>query len=726
MSAVVCIVVAWTGSFAVLARAGEVTCCSYVVYETEAEGPVTAPLVTFRSLGQAADATARISSDAVRLRDGNAPLRAPSQSCGRVSSNEVVCADTAESDPSGSGRWVRLVGSGGRDRLVVEPFRDAGDVVVDLHGHGSADTLIGGLGVGRKGLVSMSPRAGRDRLQLSRTGPRFEDRLVLDSGALTLRLWGTAQAAGLGLRFVLEGVGDAPTKALARGRTTVARRGEQRVLLKLTPDGAAYVGASAAGRSAPWSDMRVRVAGRDVSAQFWLWPKENAWMLDPRRGATVLQSPAPEVEAVALAADGTIAATVGCCGSEVSVLVRRPGRRWQRTPMGGELNDPVLMADGRGRLLVVGWRERGGLPALVRRERSVEGRWSPTTVIASARGLHDENPGKAAVAVDTAGRAIVSWRVHDRQYAAVRDSAGRWQRPARLGRASPSPAYREHDGDPAAVALGADGTGWVAWEDRRGRLSVAAFARGRFDRARSIGARGAHRPVIAARGDGAAVVAWVDAPPTKPSTTKRLQSTRGSSRAQAVRAIRRGFPTDAPARLKRSLRRHRQTRRSSCGNPRPAATLTTPPSARTALSRRPGHSRAASSIRASSACVRWSRVTTGQPCCSRTAPAARRSMRGVRARAFVPRSWLPLAKTSTPRTPVLGSLSTGGDPRRLAAAGVPGRVRLPRSRPRGRSRTRVAPPPHTLSALSRARALEDSDTGTSRPALPNPCGGMFP
>ena len=61
---------------------GEVTCCSYVVYETEAEGPVTAPLVTFRSLGQAADATARISSDAVRLRDGNAPLRAPSQSCG--------------------------------------------------------------------------------------------------------------------------------------------------------------------------------------------------------------------------------------------------------------------------------------------------------------------------------------------------------------------------------------------------------------------------------------------------------------------------------------------------------------------------------------------------------------------------------------------------------------------------------------------------------------------
>ena len=184
---------------------------------------------------------------------------------------------------------------------------------------------------------------------------------MLDSGALTLRLWGTAQAAGLGLRFVLEGVGDAPTKALARGRTTVARRGEQRVLLKLTPDGAAYVGASAAGRSAPWSDMRVRVAGRDVSAQFWLWPKENAWMLDPRRGATVLQSPAPEVEAVALAADGTIAATVGCCGSEVSVLVRRPGRRWQRTPMGGELNDPVLMADGRGRLLVVGWRERGGL-----------------------------------------------------------------------------------------------------------------------------------------------------------------------------------------------------------------------------------------------------------------------------------------------------------------------------------------------------------------------------
>ena len=36
------------------------------------------------------------------------------------------------------------------------------------------------------------------------------------------------------------------------------------------------------------------------------------------------------------------------------------------------------------------------------------------------------------------------------------------------------------------------------------------------------------------------------------------------------------------------------------------------------------------------------------------------------------------------------------------------------------------PATQPVGTASRVRALDDSDTGTSRPALPNPCGGMFP
>jgi hypothetical protein len=119
-----------------------------------------------------------------------------------------------------------------------------------------------------------------------------------------------------------------------------------------------------------------------------------------------------------------------------------------------------------------------------------------------------------ALALDGAGRALLTWAVTGVQYAAYRDVSGRWSGVLRLGRATTSPTYRENLGYGAAVALAADGTAWVAWEHQGARIAFARHTDGarRFTRPVLIGVRGSHRPMLAARGDGSAVLTWVGRP----------------------------------------------------------------------------------------------------------------------------------------------------------------------------------------------------------------------
>ena len=126
-----------------------------------------------------------------------------------------------------------------------------------------------------------------------------------------------------------------------------------------------------------------------------------------------------------------------------------------------------------------------------------------------------EDGGRGSVlAVDHHGRALVTWALSGVQYAVVRHVSGNWTGRVRRGSATTSPAYRENVGYQAAVALAGDGTGWVAWEGANGRVSVARRAGGarRFARPVSVGVRGSHRPVLATRADGGAVLAWVGRP----------------------------------------------------------------------------------------------------------------------------------------------------------------------------------------------------------------------
>ena len=223
---------------------------------------------------------------------------------------------------------------------------------------------------------------------------------------------------------------------------------------------------------------------------------------------TVLEGP-QGLGSVAMASDGTLAAGPVGRAYRGEVQVREPGGRWMSVAMGAVVDPPVVASDRGGRVLAVAWRGRGSRRALIRRERDARGRWSAVSVI--TRGdFVDAVPGDPAVVLDGAGRAIVTWRNGGRQYAAVRRGLGRWGAPVGLGEAVLSPAYRENLGYAAVAALAGDGTGWVAWEGD-GRISVARIAPGAdgFGRVRRVGMRGSHRPVLAARADGAAVLAWV-------------------------------------------------------------------------------------------------------------------------------------------------------------------------------------------------------------------------
>ena len=498
------------------ARAGEVECCTYIVSETEADGVVTASRVTFRSGQRAADAVVVVTAERVVIRDRRAPIQAPG--CDARSRKEVVCRDAEAGDVASLGRWVRMFGGDHRDRLVVGPFRQVRKTFVELRGNAGDDTLIGGLGVGRDGRVGLSGGAGRDRLLLSSAGPRFDDRLQLGVDALTLVIGGASRHAGLRLRVWVEAVNDGPTRTLARGTATVARN-PRPARLGLTGAGRSYVRGSASPSAGSAADVRLQIRGRGVAAQAWLEPSENGWMFDPLRGASVLEDPGTDaVGSIALAPDGTVAVGNGCCGTAGSVLVRTPeSRRWRRAGIAAVDASPVVAAGPRGRLLAVAWRQRGSAHTLIRRERDGSGRWSPPAIIATARA----RPGAPAVAVDAAGRVIVSWRVRGRQYAAFRDSGGRWQRVVLLGAAARDPSYRVHGDDRAEVALSPYGTAWVAWQGGRGRLLVTSQAAGRtgFARPRALGARGGHLPTIAAGPSGEAVIAWLGSPPDEEDIT---------------------------------------------------------------------------------------------------------------------------------------------------------------------------------------------------------------
>jgi hypothetical protein len=237
------------------------------------------------------------------------------------------------------------------------------------------------------------------------------------------------------------------------------------------------------------------------------------WLSGDQPRASVFDGPANDVGSAALTADGVIAMGTACCLPAGAVYVRERGRAWSRTTLGEVGDAPRVLFDGRGRLLVVGWRRSQGRDLLFRRERDAAGHWSPSVRIAVAIDHPDGGRADPGLAVDGSGRAIVTWRVGTVQRAVVRNASGRWGAALRLGEAAATPAFREGGGASAKAAFGADGTGWVAWEGGRDRVAVARLPAGarRFARPRLLGPRGSHRPALAATARGA-VVAWVGKP----------------------------------------------------------------------------------------------------------------------------------------------------------------------------------------------------------------------
>src|SRR3954451_21876117 len=111
--------VAWSAGSA---SAGTVTCCSYIVSETEADGPTYAPRVTFSSGTRAADVTGRITRRHMIIRDRAARIDGGS-GCVRRSPKVVSCRDGP--GDAVNGRSLQLIGSEVMDRFVVAPFPDA-------------------------------------------------------------------------------------------------------------------------------------------------------------------------------------------------------------------------------------------------------------------------------------------------------------------------------------------------------------------------------------------------------------------------------------------------------------------------------------------------------------------------------------------------------------------------------------------------------------------------
>ena len=211
------------------ARAGEVECCSYVVSETEADGPQTARRVTFRSGARPADAVARVTRGAVVIRDARAATTAPG--CSARSRAEVVCRDMARAvdyrhqgtiGPDGRRRASGPSWRSSLFRAAVDAFRRPLRRRWGRHARRQARRAT------VRGLVGTTWGDGRDlACRLAALGPTFDDSCC-DSRQMQLvlrrRRGPAARYLGLADSGRRSGHNDGLIRMLACGATSVLGR----------------------------------------------------------------------------------------------------------------------------------------------------------------------------------------------------------------------------------------------------------------------------------------------------------------------------------------------------------------------------------------------------------------------------------------------------------------------------------------------------------------------
>jgi hypothetical protein len=122
---------------------------------------------------------------------------------------------------------------------------------------------------------------------------------------------------------------------------------------------------------------------------------------------------------------------------------------------------PEVGMDARGDATIV-WSEPalvGGWDVIRVRTRPAGRGWQ------AVRALPYANAGRASLAIDARGDALVAWQGKRGIEAAARPAGGHWQKPYMVS--GHEPTHRDVGGDPLAT-LDAGGDGLVAWENHEG------------------------------------------------------------------------------------------------------------------------------------------------------------------------------------------------------------------------------------------------------------------